>query len=407
VDEGPAGARVPAAVSGRVLLALVLGQIGVHAPMAGLRMAAPLQALRDGAGAWAVGLLMALYALAPVMLAMQAGRMADRHGYHRPVRVAVGLTAAGAVLAVISTWLPGWPHFVLLAASAMCAGAGANIGMIAIQRTAALTARDSTQRVRIFSWLGVAPSISNVIGPVSAGFMIDLGGFGPAYLLMLVLPALTLWASRQVPLRDPLDTPAQPAKRRSPWTLLHAPGMKRLLIVNWLLAACWDVHAFAVPILGHEYGFSASTIGLILGTFTLAVTMIRLVIPGLAHRLREATVVQAAMLGSGAVFALYPWADTPWSMGGLAVLLGMTLGVAQPMIMSTLHRLTPDQRHGEALAFRSMAINFSSAVMPLLFGVIGVAAGAAVLFWAVGGAVSAGAWVARGLAPSAPTGPRT
>jgi MFS-type transporter involved in bile tolerance (Atg22 family) len=67
------------------------------------------------------------------------------------------------------------------------------------------------------------------------------------------------------------------------------------------------------------------------------------------------------------------------------VLLGLTLGVVQPLIMTTLHHLTPEGRHGEALAFRSMAINASSTLMPLLFGALGSAVGAAVLFWAVGG----------------------
>jgi MFS-type transporter involved in bile tolerance (Atg22 family) len=84
-------------------------------------------------------------------------------------------------------------------------------------------------------------------------------------------------------------------------------------------------------------------------------------------------------------------------MAACAVLLGLTLGCVQPMIMSTLHHLTPDNRHGEALAFRSMAINASSTLMPLLFGAIGTVVGAAVLFWAVGGAVGAGSWVARRL----------
>ncbi len=85
-------------------------------------------------------------------------------------------------------------------------------------------------------------------------------------------------------------------------------------------------------------------------------------------------------------------------MAVCAMALGVTLGAVQPMIMSTLHQLTPGQRHGEALAFRSMAINASSTLMPLLFGVAGTAVGAAVLFWAVGGALGAGSWLARRLA---------
>jgi hypothetical protein len=67
------------------------------------------------------------------------------------------------------------------------------------------------------------------------------------------------------------------------------------------------------------------------------------------------------------------------------------------MIMSALHQLTPANRHGEAIAFRSMAINFSSSVMPLAFGLAGTALGPGAVFWLMGLAVGGGNWVARGL----------
>ncbi len=390
------GPEVPAAHSGRVLVALIVGQLGLHSTMAGLRLAAPLQALREGYSAWAVGLLLALFAAAPVLLALHAGRMADRLGYHRPVRIAAGLAVAGMALALLSTMLDGWPHFALLCAAATFTGSGANMGMLTIQRTAGLAARDATERMRIFSWLGIAPSFANVIGPVSAGFMIDAAGFPLAYALLLALPLATLVSARGVPHTAP--PPVKPAAGRTAWDLLDAPGMKRLLFVNWLLSMCWDVHTFAVPILGHERGFTATVIGLILGTFTMTVTGVRLLIPWLAHRLDEVRVVRFAMLGTAAVFALYPLAPTPWLMALCAALLGLTLGSVQPMIMSMLHRVTPDSRHGEALAFRSMAINASSTLMPLVFGLAGALIGAGVMFWLVGGAVGAGSWAARGLA---------
>lgn len=382
---------------GRLILALVIGQLGVHSSMAGFRMAAPLQTLGEGASTGAVGLLLALFALAPVVLALPAGRMVDRHGFHRPMGVAVGFTVAGAALAVWSTRLPGVWHIVALGAGALLSGAGANFGVLAIQRTAGLAARDARERVRLFSWLGVAPSLANVLGPVTAGFVIDLAGFRAAYSLMLLLPLATVWAVRQVP------RPALPARgegqeaRRSVVTLLGVPGMKRLLFVNWLLAICWDVHAFAVPVLGHGLGFAASTIGLVLGTFTLSVSLVRLAIPLMVHRLSETGVIVGCMVGTALIYAAYPFASSPWMMAGLAALLGITLGSAQPMIMSTLHHLTPDGRHGESLGLRSMAINLSSTLMPLAFGALGVVVGAGALFWLVGVAVGGGAMVARRL----------
>ena len=398
MSEGAAPPEPPAAgITGRTLLALVIGQLGIHAAMAGLRLAAPLQTLREGYSAWSVGLLMALFAAAPVLLAMPSGRMADRYGYHRPVHLAVALSALGAVCALGSTFVEGALHFGLLCVSAMLCGSGANIGMLAIQRTAGLAARDGTERMRIFSWLGVAPSFANMVGPVALGFMIDWAGFAAAYALMFPLVGLTLWSARQVPRMPVPGLVAGGGRKGSTWSLLQAPGMKRLLLANWLLSTCWDVHSFAVPIIGHDRGFSASTIGLILGAFTLSVSLIRLVIPALAHRVEETAVIRWAMLGTAGVFALYPLAANPWQMGLCAVCLGITLGSTQPMVMSTLHHLTPDNRHGETLAFRSMAINLSSTLMPLLFGALGVAVGASALFWAVGASVASGSWAVAGL----------
>ena len=367
-----------------MLAAFIVGQLGLHSAMAGLRMAAPLQALRDGYSPWSVGLLLALFAAAPVLFALHAGRLADRLGYHRPVYLSVALTALGCGLALASTLLSGGWHFALLVRRCNGHRHRRQHGMLTIQRSAGLAAGSSVERMRVFSWLGMAPSFANVIGPVAVGFMIDAHGFAAGYALLLLLPLATLVSARQVPHRTPAA--ARPAASGgTAWDLLRTPGLKRLLLVNWLLSMCWDVHTFAVPILGHERGYGASTIGLVLGAFTLAVTAVRAVIPLLAHRLREAAVVHAAMIAAAAVFVLYPLASDPWLMGGCALLLGVALGSVQPMVMAMLHQLTPDARHGEALALRSMAINTSSTLMPLIFGATGTLVGAAVLFWVVGG----------------------
>jgi MFS family permease len=399
VPEGRAAAPNP---FGRVLLALIVGQIGLHATMAGVRMAAPLLALRDGHSAWSVGVLMALYAAAPVLLSMHAGRMADRLGYHRPVHIAIALSLFGTLLALLSTFVGPAPRFALLCASAVFVGSGANMGLIVIQRRAGQAVSNSTERMRMFSWLGIAPSLSNVVGPVAAGFMIDAAGFGAAFALMLALPLLSWWCTRRIPREVTNQKPAASARPPSSWTLLNAPGLKRLLVVNWVLSACWDVHLFAVPILGFERGFNATTIGLILGAFTLAVSGVRLLIPLWAQHMSEVVVLRLAMVGTGIVFGLYPLAQTPLLMGGCAVLLGLTLGSVQPMIMSTLHQLTPEGRYGETIAMRSVVMNASSTAMPLVFGAAGTALGAATLFWLVGAAVAAGSWVARRLPGSAP-----
>lgn len=378
----------------RPLLALILGQICLHSCMAGVRVAGPLLALHSGQPAWAVGVLLGLFAAAPVLSSLYAGRMADRHGYHRPVHLAVGMTVAGGLIAVASTWFVAWQFGLLCLAACLC-GVGTNFGLIAIQRTAGRLAEgDRASLTRVFSWLGLAPALSNVVGPVVAGTLIDAVGFRGAFGALALLPLATFWWSRQVSV-EVATAEVTAGRKRAAWELLTLPGMQRLLLVNFLMSSSWDLHSFLVPVIGHERGFSASAIGLILGAFAAAVAGVRVLIPFLSHRLREHQVLVGAMLLTALVFSVYPWVHSAWLMAICATSLGLALGAVNPMIMSTLHHLTPSDRHGEAIALRSMTINASSALMPLLFGVVGAAIGASTLFWLMGAAVGAGSWQAR------------
>jgi MFS family permease len=118
--------------------------------------------------------------------------------------------------------------------------------------------------------------------------------------------------------------------------------MRRLLLVNWLLASCWDVHTFVVPVLGHERGLSASVVGTILGSFAVASALTRVFLPWIAKRLEEFRLLTGAMIGTGLIFAIYPLVDSALAMGICSVCLGVVLGVVQPMVMSTLHQITPE-----------------------------------------------------------------
>jgi len=379
------------------LVRLIASQISVHACMTGFRMAAPLMALREGHSALSVGILLALFALAPVFLSLPAGRFADRHGLRHPVRVAVGVASGGALLGVL------WPTFWVLCLSATACGAASGLAMIALQRHVGRLARDATELRQVFSWMAVGPSISNFLGPFLAGLLIDHAGFRAAYLLLALLPLLAWWfvrRTRELP-REPVPEGGRPG---SSWDLLRQPDFRRLMLLNWMLSSCWDVHTFLVPVLGHERGLSATLIGVILGAFALAATAIRVVLPWIAARLRESAVVGTAMFATAVLFAAYPFAHRAWAMGALSVLLGVALGSVQPMIMSMLHQMTPPHRHGEALGLRAMAINGSSVVMPLLFGSVGAAVGVGFVFWAVGALVGAGSPMAWRLRP-APASP--
>ena len=382
------------------LLRLIVGQIFLHACMTGMRLATPLLALRDGHSALSVGVLLALFSLTQVFMAIPAGRYTDRHGLQKPMRMSVLVAAGGAGLSAV------WPTFPVMCVSALLTGGATGLAIIALQRHVGRSARDTDHLKESFSWLAIGPSVSNFMGPMAAGLMIDHAGavaadtmgFRAAFVLLCVMPLITWFWVRQVP-ELPLQIPHTDAANHRIWDLLREPLMRRLLLVNWMLSSCWDVHTFVVPILGHERGFSASVVGFILGSFAVASALIRVVLPKVAKHLEEFRILTIAMIMTALIFAVYPFMQSPMGMGVCSVLLGFALGVVQPMVMSTLHQITPHHRQGEALGLRIMTVNASSVLMPMLFGVAGAAVGIGPVFWLVGLVVGAGSRSAWHLRP--------
>jgi len=350
--------------------------------------------------------LLALFALTQVFLALPAGRYIDRTGLKKPLLISVAISSVGASLSAI------WPIFPVLCLSALATGGATGMAVIALQRHVGRMAQNPAELRVAFSWLSIGPAISNFLGPVMAGLLIDfagpqpadIAGFQWAFLLLAMLPLSTWFWVRAVPELHATKAPDEAQPRRA-MDLLAEPMMRRLLAVNWVLSSCWDVHTFVVPVLGHERGYSASVVGTILGAFAIAATFIRVCLPFISRHVKEYQIITGSMACTAVLFGLYPFMPTAWAMGLCSVMLGLVLGTAQPMIMSTLHQITPPHRHGEALALRLMSINASSVLMPMLFGAAGAVAGVGPVFWVVGTVVGWGSqWGWRLRPSSAQTG---
>ena len=386
----------------KTLPRLIGGQIFLHACMAGMRMATPLLALKQGYSPLAVGALLALFALTQVFFALPAGRYVDREGLKKPLLISVTVSCVGASLSAL------WPVFPVLCLSALTTGGATGMAVIALQRHVGRMAQNPAELRVAFSWLSIGPAISNFLGPVLAGLLIDYAGPEPAHIsgfqwafwMLAALPLSTwFWVRSVTELHAPQAENHQTPRRAL--DLLAEPMMRRLLAVNWLLSSCWDVHTFVVPVLGHERGYSASVVGTILGSFAVAAAFIRVCLPFISRHVKEFQIITGSMACTAVLFGVYPLMPSPWAMGLCSILLGLVLGTAQPMIMSTLHQITPPHRHGEALGLRLMSINASSVLMPMLFGAAGALAGVAPVFWVVGSVVGWGSHMAWRLRPVA------
>jgi MFS family permease len=366
--------------------------VGLHACMAATRVAASLSVLAQGYPEWVVGVLLSLYAVAPIVLSLWAGRLADRFGFHRPVTWAVGMALTGAALPVATQ------HLAALAVSGVLTGGAVSVAAVAIQREAGLMARDAGDLKRVFSWVSLGPALSNMLAPVITGLLIDHFGYRSAFAFGALLPLLAVAAAWRVP-RTPLPADADGATlpQSGAFELLRLPVLRNLLLVNVAMAACWDAHSFTVPVVGHARELSASAIGLVLGAFALAATVVRLAISAWADRLDEGRALRAAMLLATAVLLVYAWLPGAAGMMVGSALLGLALGSVQPMVLSALHQAAPPDRQGQALALRMVFTNLATIAMPAGFGLLAVLAGNAAPMWLMAVLLVAARWPANRL----------
>jgi predicted MFS family arabinose efflux permease len=201
-------------------------------------------------------------------------------------------------------------------------------------------------------------------------------------------------------LRDVLKLPGpRPMAQDSPSggvaELFRNRHLRRVFIVNALLAVAWDLHSFFIPIYGATIGLSASRIGVILAAFAAATFIVRLFMGWIARRFSEFEVLAAALFVAATAYALFPFVKEVGTLMALSFALGLALGCAQPMVMSLLHSIAPAGRMGEAVGLRMSIINASTFAMPLLFGAVGSTLGLAPVFWSIGAALAGGGFFAR------------
>ncbi len=320
---------------------------------------------------------------------MPVGRLVDRIGVYRPITVAAGSVLIGLMLPV------AWPDLRALFPAALLIGTGFGVYFVVINNmTGALGAPED--RARNFSWLALGFSTGGVCGPMLAGFSIDSVGYRAALLVLAAFPAAAL-----VPFimrRDDLPQGHRGAGMVSPGKLidlLREPRLRAAFLVSGLLAMGWDLFSFATPIYGTRIGLSASTIGVVMAAFAGATFTVRLVMPAFSRRVKEWSVITAALLIAGAAFLLFPLGRSLPTLVTLSFLLGIGLGCAQPMIMALLYAASPPGRQGEVVGVRTMMLSTSSTLLPLVFGALGTALGMAPVFLAMAAGMIGAGWRLR------------
>ena len=275
-----------------VVLASVLTSIAQR----GSKVTLSLYALDLGAGSFAVGLLGALYASFPLILAVHAGRISDRFGVRYPMLM--GGTTMALALAIPALY----PSLPILFASGALMGLGHIFFHVSVHNL--VGSLDVAERTKNFATFSLGSSIAAFIGPSLAGFSIQYAGFREALLLLAgsaALPALAMLGYR------PPSAKGEPEERtKNAFDLLAIPELRRTLIMSGVALTGIELFSFYLPIYGRSIGLAPSVIGKVLSCYAVAGFMVRWFMHRLAHRYTEIGVLTASLFLAAAAYALLP-----------------------------------------------------------------------------------------------------
>jgi MFS family permease len=322
-----------------VVVLSVLSQIG----FSGSRVAVSLHALELSANQFAIGVVIALYSLCPMLLSIAIGKFADRVPPRLPVILGSAFMTAALFLPPLFPGLGG------LCAAAFVLGLAHQVFSIPIE--AVVGGIDGEKnRARNYAFITMGWSIANFLGPLIAGFSIDYIGQLEVYLVLAALTVvpipMLLWKPDMLPKAAAMH--AGEGARGSVLELWRIPSVRMTIIVAGVVGSAQDLFQFYLPIYGHSIGLSASAIGTILGMVFVAAFVIRGMLPFLVKKLTEATILTSAIFIAAAAFTLLPFFVNPYALAAIAFLLGLGVGCAQPMTMSLLYLMTPAGRIAES-----------------------------------------------------------
>ncbi|WP_231750683.1 MFS transporter [Mycobacterium sp. NAZ190054] len=360
----------------RLLIAMTLTQVAAFL----VRPALTYRALELGADDVYVGLLVAIYAFLPALLAVPIGRYTDRH---RPGPVFI---AGTGLLGIGSAGLAVAPSLATVAAATVVLGLGAMTIMVGAQSIVALMSTEDTLD-RDFGLTTAAAAIGQMIGPLGTGWILTgergptgtLTAFACGAVLCVLASAFTFgFPDHRRPAPD-----APPPQWRETMSILRIPGVPGAMTASMVLLATVDLLVAYLPVIGERAGIGAGVVGILLSLRAAASVGSRVLLGRLARRFSRRRLITASTLVTAVLVPAIAFVSNPWALGGLLVVLGFFLGLGQPLTMTLITTAVPATSRGAALAIRMLGNKAGQVGVPAFIAattaVVGIGGGFALL----------------------------
>jgi len=338
-----------------------------------------------------LGVVLALYDLAEVVLKPLFGALSDRIGA-KPVIIGglLGFVVA-SLLALIQ------PTVALLAIARL--GQGAAASAFSPASSAAVARIAGKQRLgQYFGRYGAWKSLGYVLGPLLGILLVQAFDIRALYLALAVLgAAAAVWVAIAMP-----ALPVQPRPRYTVIDLLRQTTDRSFLVPTLLLATTTGVLGVAVgflPLLATRLDLPSLVGAAAIAVLAAVSTLVQPVTGRLRDtgRISTRTGSTGGLLVGAAALATLAIAPNAATLFLVAVAVGVMIGIVTPLAFAHLAAATPEERMGRTMGNAELGREAGDAGGPLLIGAVATAwtlPAALGLLAALTAAASAVSWLA-------------
>ncbi len=336
----------------------------------------PLYANQLGMSGVGIGTLVAMPVLVQISFNLIGGAYTDQAGGRSLMLTSFMLTAgAGAVFFFAGGfWLLLLAQLLMVMSRAMYWPASWSLG-------SELPGGRSLQMGR----LNAITNAGQIMGMTGAGFSLLWFGFGPSFLALTAMGALSFVLGRGVP-----EKPKAPGRKPRRLFSGYAQLVRMRVIPFAIMCAYISALPFSLsfsfyPILFVEYGYTSDATGAMLALRAIGSAMAGLVIARYLDFSAKLAVPLACAIATALSVGLIATARDAWAIGLLMAAVGLASGIMTLFFQMLISEISSIDNRGSALALGGLGWGLSHFSTPLAMGYLKDHLGLLPAFYCIGG----------------------
>ncbi len=350
------------------------------------RIATSYRTLELGFSVEVLGIITGCFALLPIFLAVPLGRWLDRGKDAQALWIGSFLV----LVACAGFWWHALTEATMIFYTLM-QGVG-YLFVMAGQQTFAVRCSEPFLRDSVFGTYMMSIAIGQGAGPIIIGFIAagsTIAPSAPLFAISLVGAVVALLVSFALRPAPPLERAHRERKKVALMAMLRLHGFVPMILASVMTVTSLDLLAVYMPILGAERNIDVAVIGTLLAIRTALSIASRVVFTRLIRAFGRMPLMVFCLFLTATAFAILASPAPIWALGVATAFIGVGLGVAAALALSSIVELAPPEAQGTAVTLRITGNRIGQAALPLIAGAVAGATGAAGVMAVIGLSVGA------------------